>query len=272
MEGVRTQLHVDHVTLFLESEKQGRREVIRFADFTVKGGEFLVILGPSGCGKSSLLRIMAGLTKPTSGRVLLDGISIAGPSRDRAMVFQSYTSFPWLTVIQNIEFGLRLQNLPIREIRDRAERCLDLVGLTGFRNSYPRELSGGMKQRVAIARTLAVRPKVLLMDEPFGALDAQTRWCMQDLMVKIAKNETTTIVFVTHDIEEAVFLADRIYISSPLPSLLHKMVKVPFQERTQELKATHAFRQMEEDVLQSLRAGLVGPSSGEQAHHEGRGP
>ena len=252
VEGV-PRLEVRGASLWFDRDDGSKLEVIESANLTVLKGEFLVILGPSGCGKSTLLRIIAGLTEPTVGQVLVDGVEVCGPDRDRAMVFQAYTSFPWLTVVENVEFGLKLAGLPKAEVREKARHCLELVGLTDFADSFPRDLSGGMKQRVAIARTIAVEPKVLLMDEPFGALDAQTRWSMQELMIRLSSDDETTIIFVTHDIEEAVFLGNRIYISSVRPSKLHEEVPVPFSERTLDLKTTEAFRRIEEEVLGSVR-------------------
>lgn len=178
----------------------------------VKNEEFVSILGPSGCGKSTILRILAGLEEHTSGSVKVSGEEVRGPSRKRGMVFQSYTLFPWLTVRENIEFGLKLKGMKEKERREISDRYLELVGLEKFANSYSKELSGGMKQRVAIARALANQPEVLLMDEPFGALDAQTKQSMQKLLLDIWKKEKTTIVFITHDIDEALFLSQRIYV------------------------------------------------------------
>lgn len=262
MEGIITKqvtprLEVRDVSLWFDRENTGKLEVIREANLTVSSGEFLVILGPSGCGKSTLLRIIAGLSAPSSGKVLLDGKEVVEPSGDRAMVFQSYTSFPWLTAVENVEFGLRLRGLPRDEVKETARYYLDLVGLAGFKNAYPKDLSGGMKQRVAIARTLTVKPKVLLMDEPFGALDAQTRWSMQELMIEISEQEKTTVIFITHDIEEAVFLADRIYISSSLPSRLHEMIHVPFREKNIAYKTSDEFRRIEEEVLAAIRTDAI---------------
>ncbi|MBZ4654502.1 MAG: ABC-type nitrate/sulfonate/bicarbonate transport system, ATPase component, partial [Peptococcaceae bacterium] len=174
--------------------------------FDVKAGEFVTILGPSGCGKSTILRIVAGLTETSSGQALLDGKEIKAPGADRGMVFQSYTLFPWLTVQKNIEFGLELKGIPKAEREKTALHQLELIGLKGFENAYPQNLSGGMKQRVAIARALANNPEILLMDEPFGALDAQTRSIMQENLLNAWQETQKTILFVTHDVEEAIFL------------------------------------------------------------------
>jgi NitT/TauT family transport system ATP-binding protein len=190
------------------------------SSFSVKSNEFCVLLGPSGCGKSTVLRMIAGLETPSSGKILLDGKEITGPDRDRGMVFQNYTSFDWLTVEKNVEYGMKCNGVPTAERRERAAYFLDLVRLTKFKRAFPAQLSGGMKQRVAIARTLANSPSVLLMDEPFGALDAETRWNMQELMVSILESTDTTVVMVTHDIEEALYLGDRIIFFSRHPGTI----------------------------------------------------
>jgi NitT/TauT family transport system ATP-binding protein len=197
----------------------------------ISAGEFTILLGPSGCGKSSLLQMIAGLMKPTEGVVLKDGIAVEGPGRDRGMVFQSYTSFPWLTVENNVLFGLKLRNSngqSKREKREKVREIVDLVGLSDSLHKYPKELSGGMKQRVAIARALVNDPDVLLMDEPFGALDPHIRIKMQELMLEVERRLSTTIVFVTHDAREAVFLGDTIYISTIRPCFLKYSFAHPF--------------------------------------------
>ena len=200
-------INVDNVTKTFRGPGGKSVEAVAWADFIVRRGEFLVILGPSGCGKSTLLRIVAGLEEATSGNVYVDGVRVEKPGADRGMVFQSYTSFPWLTVEKNIEFGLRLRCAATGDRREAVEHYLAATGLTEFRSTYPKDLSGGMQQRVAIARTMANAPEVLLMDEPFGALDAQTRWEMQELLLKVWSETEITVLFVTHDVEEAVFLA-----------------------------------------------------------------
>jgi ABC-type nitrate/sulfonate/bicarbonate transport system ATPase subunit len=216
-------------------------------------GEIVVFLGPSGCGKSTLLKAVAGLLEPTSGEVLVAGQPIGSVGRDRGMVFQAYTSFGWLTVRENVEYGLRLQRVPRAERLDRSTKYLAAVGLSEFADSYPKDLSGGMKQRVAIARTLINKPRVVLMDEPFGALDPHTRWDMQGLLLDVSRTEDNTILFVTHDVSEAVYLADTIYVLSPRPARILHRVDVPFfQVRDIALRSAPEFRAIEKQVLEML--------------------
>jgi NitT/TauT family transport system ATP-binding protein len=189
--------------------------------------ELVCLIGASGCGKSTLIRIVAGLDTPTSGRVLLDGHEVHGPSRDRGMVFQGYTLFPWRTVIENVMFGMEVGGRPRRESEASAREWIELVGLSRFASAYPYQLSGGMKQRVAIARALANHPRVLLMDEPFGALDAQTRAQMQSYLLQIWRQVDITIVFVTHDLDEAIYLADRVVVLGSHPGRILDVVEVP---------------------------------------------
>jgi ABC-type nitrate/sulfonate/bicarbonate transport system ATPase subunit len=217
-------------------------------------GEFRVLLGPSGCGKSTILRLIAGLDFPTSGDVLVNGRRVEGPGPDRGMVFQKYTSFAWLTVAGNVEYGLRIKGTLEKERRDIVAHLIDAVGLNGFENAYPHTLSGGMQQRLAIARSLALRPQVLLMDEPFGALDAQTRNDMQALLLRIWDETAATVLFVTHDVAEAVFLADRLYIVSSRPGTIADEVPVPFERpRDQGLKEERRFQELEAHALALLR-------------------
>lgn len=198
--------------------------------FAVEANSICVLLGPSGCGKSTVLRMMAGLETPTAGEIVIGGHPVTGPGRDRGMVFQAYTSFDWLSVRKNVEFGMKINGVPASERRARAQRFIDLVGLSNFAEAYPSQLSGGMRQRVAIARTLANGPEVLLMDEPFGALDAETRWLMQELMITVAEETSTTMVIVTHDLEEAIFLADKIVFLSSHPGRLKEEIVPGFKQ------------------------------------------
>lgn len=204
------------------------REVVALKDVNleVKESEFVMIVGPSGCGKTSLINIIGGLDEASSGEVLLDRKAVNGPEADRGMVFQGYSLFPWLTVQKNVEFGLKMKKIPAAERAEHARKYISLVGLEGFEDALPRQLSGGMKQRVAIARTLANEPEVLLMDEPFGALDAQTRVVMQELLADISRRTGTTILFITHDIDEAVLLGDRIYVMSRRPGTVRDAITV----------------------------------------------
>jgi NitT/TauT family transport system ATP-binding protein len=217
-------------------------------------GELAVFLGPSGCGKSTILKAVAGLLTPESGSIAVDGNAVSGTGRDRGMVFQSYTSFAWLTVRQNVEYGLKLKRVPAPERREKALAILEQVGLKDFADAYPKQLSGGMKQRVAIARSLINEPKLLLMDEPFGALDPQTRWGMQALILDVLHAQDNTVLFVTHDISEAVFLADTIFVLSHRPAKLLHRIEVPyFEERDDTLKQTPRFKELENHVLELLR-------------------
>lgn len=218
--------------------------------FTVQEGKFVAVIGPSGCGKTTLLRIAAGLTAPTRGRVLAHGKVVIAPGIDRGMVFQSYTSFPWLTVRQNIEFGLSLRGVGLEERHRVSDGLLRLVGLSGFESAYPHTLSGGMQQRVAIARTLANEPSVLLMDEPFGALDYQTRWSMQELLLKVWEQTRNTVLFVTHDIEEALFLADGVLVMTPRPGSIKCRIDVPFaRPRDSKLKTLGDFTLLRDKIM-----------------------
>ncbi len=217
-------------------------------------GEFRVLLGPSGCGKSTVLRLIAGLDRPDTGEVLVNGKRVTRPGRDRGMVFQKYTSFPWLTVAGNVGYGLKINGVPSAERESTVNRLIDDVGLRGFENSYPDTLSGGMQQRVAIARTLALRPEVILMDEPFGALDAQTRADMQELLLRIWGETASTILFVTHDVDEALYLADRIYVLCARPGTIIEDVPVPFgRPRDPSVKQRAEFHELQQHVLASLR-------------------
>ena len=217
-------------------------------------GEFRVLLGPSGCGKSTLLRLIAGLDRPDSGEVLVNDQPVHGPGKDRGMVFQKYTSFPWLTVADNIAYGLKINSVPEHKRREIVAQLIRDIGLSGFENAYPETLSGGMQQRVAIARTLALRPAVILMDEPFGALDAQTRSEMQQLLLTVWDETASTILFVTHDVEEAIYLADRVFIMSAHPGTIVEDVQVPFDRpRNLDLKQRNEFHELQSYVLGRLR-------------------
>ena len=222
-------------------------------------GEFLALVGPSGCGKSTLLDLLGGLTPPTSGRILLDGRPITEPARDRGIVFQQYALFPWRTAAQNVEFGLDIAGLKARERRSRALHYLDLVGLAAFADRYPHELSGGMKQRVAIARSLAYDPEVLLMDEPFAALDAQTRETLQGELLRIWRTTGKTIVFITHGIDEAVVLGQRVAIMTSRPGRIKQVIDVPdkLHSETDDVRSLPAFGNTRHEVWSLLREEVL---------------
>jgi NitT/TauT family transport system ATP-binding protein len=244
--------------------RKGRVQALTPTTFDIAQGEFVCLVGASGCGKSTLLNMIAGLEEPTAGEITLDGQPITGPGQDRGMVFQHYTLFPWLTVLQNTEFSEQLEcnldyeTLTSQEVEERsgrAESLLEVMGLGDFHNALPRELSGGMKQRVAIARALVNRPKLLLMDEPFGALDAQTREDMQEMMLLLSKTEGISVIFVTHDLEEAVYLASRIFVLSPRPGRLVADLKVPYLiDRPSTLKIHPDFLAIKRQLVDMLEA------------------
>ncbi len=221
----------------------------------VANNDFITILGPSGCGKSTLLRIVAGLDEPTVGQVLLDGQRVTGPGADRGMVFQSYTLFPWLTVRQNICFGLREKGMALAQQEEIAQRFIAEVGLTGFESHFPKQLSGGMQQRVALARALANDPKILLLDEPFGALDNQTRLLMQELLLSIWELHKKTVLFVTHDIDEAIFMASRCVVFSARPGRIKSelTIDLPYP-RHYTVKTTPRFSELKALVTEDIRA------------------
>jgi NitT/TauT family transport system ATP-binding protein len=238
---------------------QGRDAVAALEDISmeVREGEFAVVVGPSGCGKSTLLNIVAGLEAGTAGRALINGRQILGPGADRGMVFQAYTLFPWLSVRRNVEFGLRIKGLPAAERTGIARRYLRLVGLEEFENALPRALSGGMKQRTAIARVLANSPNMLLMDEPFGALDAQTRLQLQDLLLDVWAAERATVLFITHDIDEAILLADTIHIMSRRPGRIVKSIPIAIpRPRDHRVTVLPEFTAIKKDIMEMLWAEL----------------
>ena len=206
--------------------QQGEVTALKNINFKTHRREFVCVIGPSGCGKSTLIRILAGLETPSSGQVLLDGEPKSEPGPDRGMVFQGYTLFPWLSIKKNVMFGLQMEGKSKATAESEALQWIELVGLTKFSDSYPHQLSGGMKQRVAIARALANQPRILLMDEPFGALDAQTRFKMQTNLIDIWKNIDITVLFITHDLDEAIYLADRILVLKAHPGEVQEVIEV----------------------------------------------
>ena len=228
--------------------------VLQNINLKLYASEFVCVVGASGCGKSTLLNIIAGLSQPSSGEVRVDNEVVLGPGPDRGMVFQSYTLYPWLTVAQNIGFGSRVRRLNSSERKQRIAYFLEVVGLTRFAKAYPNQLSGGMKQRVAIARALANEPEVLLMDEPFGALDAQTKEQMQQFLLDLWKQTNTTIWMITHDVEEAVFLSQRIYVMSTNPGQIKEEIAIALPEhRDVEIKVAPEFIDIKRRVMHSLR-------------------
>jgi NitT/TauT family transport system ATP-binding protein len=228
--------------------------VLQDIDLQLYPREFVSIVGASGCGKSTLLNVTAGLVAPCQGKVLVDGKPVIGPGSDRGMVFQHYTLYPWLTVAQNIAFGLQFRKMSKLEKQERVEYFLDVVGLTQFANAYPKQLSGGMKQRVAIARALANEPAVLLMDEPFGALDAQTKEQMQQFLQRLWQQTHITIMMITHDVEEAIFLSQRVYVMSARPGRIKSEITVDLPEqRDLDLKLAPEFVEIKRQVLREIR-------------------
>ncbi len=247
-------LSIREVTVRFHARRGPEIVAIDRLSLDIADREIVSIVGPSGCGKSTLLRLAAGLVSPSSGEIRLDDRTVTGPGADRGMVFQSYTLFPWLTVQGNVEFGPRLRAMPEEYCRSVAARYIQMVGLTGFERAYPKELSGGMMQRVAIARALANDPEVLLMDEPFGALDAQTRAFMQELLLDIWQKTPKTILFVTHDIDEALFLGDRVYVMTARPGRLRAEVHLALpRPRTLEVTTSDEFVSTKRRVLAMIR-------------------
>jgi NitT/TauT family transport system ATP-binding protein len=238
---------------------EGKREfkAVENLNLTVKNGEFVTIVGPSGCGKSTFLDILAGLSAPTRGEIFIDGRQISGPALDRGIVLQGYALFPWRTVRQNIEYGLEIKKIHKHERHIISDYYIDLVDLNGFEDSYPYELSGGMKQRVAIARALAYDPQVLLMDEPFAAVDAQTRETLQDELLSIWEKTDKTIIFITHSIDEAVFLADRVAVMSPNPGTIKTIVDVdlPRPRRIRDIRNSKEYNRLTGVVWNLLHTG-----------------
>jgi NitT/TauT family transport system ATP-binding protein len=247
-------LRIREVTVAFRTRRGGEVVAVDRLSLDVADRQIISIVGPSGCGKSTLLRLVAGLVRPTSGEIWLDGHQVTDPGADRGMVFQSYTLFPWLTVQGNVEFGPRLRGVPDERRQEVVRRYIQMVGLSGFEHAYPKELSGGMMQRVAIARALANDPEVLLMDEPFGALDAQTRAFMGELLLDIWQKTPKTILFVTHDIDEALFLGDRVYVMTARPGRFRAEVALTLpRPRTLEITTSEEFVEAKRQVLAMIR-------------------
>ena len=249
---------VDDVALdYVNPETGERHRAVANLDLVVAHDEFLCVLGPSGCGKSTLLSAIAGFLMPSHGRITMDGKRIDGPSAERGVVFQEYALLPWMNVLDNAALGLKLRGMPKRERYEAARRVLAIANLHGVERKYPHELSGGMKQRVAVARTLANKPEVMLMDEPFAAVDAQTRMVLQEELVRISVTSRLTVVFITHSVEEAIFLGDRVAVMTPGPGRIRQIVRVPFPRSTRTwamLNADFQFATLREELLGLVRA------------------
>jgi len=254
-----SKLRIDNVSRVFPAVHGGTpTRALQPIDMSIGDNDFVTILGPSGCGKSTLLRMVAGLDTPSTGRILLDGQAVTRPGAERGMVFQSYTLFPWLTIAENVAFGLREKGVPMRERREIVGQWLERVGLTSFANHYPKQLSGGMQQRTAIARALANNPAILLLDEPFGALDNQTRALMQELLLGIWERERKTVLFVTHDIEEAIFLASRVAVMSARPGRIKAdiPIELPYP-RHYTVKTSPEFSAIKARLTEEIRAEAV---------------
>lgn len=248
-------IEINQVSLSFPS-RLGRQRILEDISLTIATGEFVVLLGPSGCGKSTILNLIAGFEHQDSGSILCQGSPVTAPGPDRGMVFQQANLFPWLTVRDNVSFGPRMQGAASEQVRPETQKFLKLVGLQGFEDHYPWQLSGGMKQRAAMARAWLPNPNVLLMDEPFGALDAQTRLMMQELLLSAWQQTGTTILFVTHDVEEALFLADRILIMSAHPGGIVDEIKLPFgrQRDIETLAQSEGYSEIKQRVLHRVRS------------------
>ena len=247
--------HIEVRDLSISFEARGSViDAVRKVSIDVQPGEFVSLIGPSGCGKSTLMNAVAGFTMPDSGSLTVDGKVVTGPGSDRGVVFQQYSLFPWMTVRKNVEFGLKMQGMPACQRETQARTLLGLAGLLAFENHYPSQLSGGMKQRVGIVRALATSPQVLLMDEPFGALDAQTRSVMQEILTNMWQRLRLSVLFITHDIEEAIFLSDRIYVMTARPGRIKAELKVDLpRPRKPEMMETPAFAAMERQIRALIR-------------------
>lgn len=246
---------IDVTKIFSDKRKDTRTIALQNFNLAARTGEFICLLGPSGCGKSTALNLMACFDRPTKGQVLVNGHPIEKPGLDRGVVLQEPTLFPWLKVTENITFGPRMSSIPVKEYTDKARRYIDLVGLKGFENHYPHELSGGMKQRVAIARAWINEPSVLLMDEPFGALDAQTRLIMQELLLRVWDELKTTVLFITHDVDESLLMADRIFVMTARPGRVTMEVDVPFSRPrdAESLIFSKKFQQVKQKIVHVIK-------------------
>jgi len=252
--GTKGHIVIDRLKVEFPGTKSSGIVAVDGVSLDVKPGEFVSIIGPSGCGKSTVLNVIAGFTPASGGRVDVDGQSVDQPGIDRGVVFQQYSLFPWLTVRKNVEFGLKTQGMPLSRRETTARTFLGLAGLLAFENHYPDQLSGGMKQRVGIVRALVTSPQVLLMDEPFGALDAQTRVVMQEILTNMWQRQRISVLFITHDIDEAIFLSDRIYVMTARPGRIKAELEVPLQRpRTPEMSSSATFQGMRQTLQNLIR-------------------
>ncbi|CDZ54179.1 ABC transporter ATP-binding protein [Neorhizobium galegae] len=250
---MNTKISFQSVTKTFSIAGQISFNALQGLNLDIEDGEFITVVGPSGCGKSTAMNIAAGLTNPSSGQVLVDNVPVTGPGPERGVIFQQYALFPWLTVRQNVEFGLQIADHPKAERGKIADHFIGLVGLSDFSNSLPKTLSGGMKQRCAIARAYAVNPKILLMDEPFGALDALTRVQLQDQLLATWSKERRTVMFITHDVDEAVYLGSRVVVMAARPGRLHKIIRVDLPyPRTEEMRLSPEFSTLRNEVWRSV--------------------
>lgn len=250
-----TLLEIDDVSkTYNPNQPDGGVEAVREVSFDVDEGEFLSIVGPTGCGKSTLLKMVAGLIDPTSGSIRIEGAAVTDPSDDVGVVFQEDSTFPWRSTIENVEFGLEMRGVDKTERRERSREIIDLVGLGGFEDAYPNELSGGMRQRVAIGRTLAMNPEIMLMDEPFGALDEQTRLILGEELLRICRETGQTTLFITHSLTEAVHLSDRVLVMSARPGRIKRMVTVDIDRpRESDVVTTDRFNRIVDQIWEELR-------------------
>jgi NitT/TauT family transport system ATP-binding protein len=257
--------HIEIRDVTVRFGRNGQRiEAATGISLDVKPGDFVSVIGPSGCGKSTLLNIVAGFLQPTEGEALLDGRPITGPGADRGVVFQQYSLFPWMTVRKNVEFGLKMQGRGANARESAARTLLGMAGLLQFENHYPDQLSGGMKQRVGIVRALATSPQVLLMDEPFGALDSQTRTVMQEILTNMWQQLRLSVLFITHDIEEAIFLSEKVYVMTARPGRIKAEIPIPLpRPRTPEMMASPTFHALVRQLKGLIREESLAAMGGE---------
>jgi NitT/TauT family transport system ATP-binding protein len=255
-------IEIQNVGRRFNTRDGGSFEALKDVSLSVKDKEFFSIIGPSGCGKTTLLKMVAGLVKPTSGQITIDGKPVVGPGNDRAMVFQHFVLLPWADILTNVGFGLEMRGLSRKESREAAKHYLDRVGLTRFSEHYPHELSGGMQQRVGLARALAVGPDILLMDEPFGALDAQTRQLMQEDLMRLWDEEQKTVVFVTHSMDEAAYLSDRVLVMDTHPGKVREILDVALpRPRDESVRRTPVFNELTSHMWHELRGMMGDPTA-----------